>query len=76
LLLSWRSALETLEAEKLTGDAASDMQPMWHGETLYFLSDRGDEQRLNLWARELARASSARLPISRATTSAGRRSVL
>jgi tricorn protease len=28
--------------------AASEF-PMWHGEHIYFLSDRGNEQRMNLW---------------------------
>ena len=25
---------------------------MWHGDTLYFLSDRGANQRANIWARD------------------------
>jgi len=33
---------------------ANESQPMWHGETLYFISDRGDNQRYNLWAHDFA----------------------
>ena len=34
-------------------DEANDAQPMWHGSTLYFLSDRDDKFRSNIWAYEL-----------------------
>lgn len=30
-------------------DAAGDEFPMWHGQYIYFLSDRGQELRMNLW---------------------------
>ncbi len=33
-------------------EGASSSQPMWHGSTLYFLSDRGSRGRANLWARD------------------------
>lgn len=32
---------------------AGDEFPMWSGNTLYFLSDRGDEKRMNLWSYDL-----------------------
>ncbi len=51
----WLFDLETLESRNLTDDPANDDQPMWHGETVYFLSDRGPEERYNLWAYDLAR---------------------
>ena len=30
-------------------EVAGDEFPMWHGDQIYFLSDRGAEQRMNLW---------------------------
>ena len=48
----WHFNLETLEADNLTDSAANDAYPMWHGETMYFLSDRGPALRSNIWALE------------------------
>lgn len=42
------------EARTVAADPANDELPMWHGDTLYFLSDRGAERRYNLWAVDLA----------------------
>lgn len=50
----WLLDLESLESRNLSDSDANDMQPMWHGETLYFLSDRGPRQRANLWALDPA----------------------
>ncbi len=49
----WIFDLEKGTAQNVTNSDANDTQPMWHGRTLYFLSDRGPEQRYNLWAYEL-----------------------
>jgi len=46
----WLFDLETLEARNLTDSAANESQPMWHGDTLYFLSDQGPALRSNIWA--------------------------
>ncbi|MDB6175853.1 MAG: Periplasmic protease [Chthoniobacteraceae bacterium] len=46
----WLFDLETLAAENVTDNAANDSQPMWHGSTLYFLSDRDAYRRENIWA--------------------------
>ena len=46
----WLFDLETLEARNLTDSAANESRPMWHGDTLYFLSDRGHALRSNIWA--------------------------
>jgi tricorn protease len=46
----WLLNLDSLEAQNLTDDAANDSRPMWHGSTLYFLSDRGPALRANIWA--------------------------
>ncbi len=32
---------------------AADELPMWHGNTIYFLSDRGTEERMNLWKYDI-----------------------
>ena len=45
----WLMNLETLDTRLLAPSDANDMQPMWHGSTVYFLSDRGPAQRQNLW---------------------------
>ncbi|MFW6191946.1 MAG: S41 family peptidase [Gemmatimonadota bacterium] len=49
----WIFDLETLESRRITDDPANDDQPMWHEETVYFLSDRGSAQRHNIWAYDL-----------------------
>ena len=36
--------------EQLTGYDGTDTFPMWHGDTIYFDSDRGPEKRLNLYS--------------------------
>jgi tricorn protease len=40
-------------ARNITDHVANDAQPMWHGQTLYFQSDRGSRQRNNIWAYSL-----------------------
>ncbi len=50
----WLFDLREGTAENLTHNDANDAQPMWHGNTLYFLSDRDANQRANIWACDLA----------------------
>lgn len=50
----WLFNLQTLESRNITQNAATDDTPMWRGQTLYFLSDRGEAQRFNLWAYSLS----------------------
>lgn len=46
------------KSENLTkDDASSNELPMWYGNNLYFLSDRGKEQRMNIWRLDLATRS-------------------
>jgi tricorn protease len=45
----WIFDLETKTAENISSSDAVDDHPMWHGDTLYFLSDRGKNQRHNIW---------------------------
>jgi tricorn protease len=49
----WLFDLEKLTARNLTHDDANDGQPMWHGSTIYFLSDRDENKRANIWAYDL-----------------------
>lgn len=48
----WLFDLETGEAAKVPTENSNDSQPMWHGSTLYFLSDRAPDRRMNIWAYE------------------------
>jgi len=49
----WLFDLTQKKAKNITDNPANDAQPMWHGSTLYFLSDRGSNQRHNIWAIDL-----------------------
>jgi tricorn protease len=49
----WLFNLETLESRNISGNVATDDTPMWHGQKLYFLSDRGASQRFNVWCYSL-----------------------
>lgn len=49
----WLFNLETNESRRATDWEGTDTQPMWHANTLYFLSDAGPEHRLNLWKYEM-----------------------
>ncbi len=46
----WLFDLANKTADNITKNEAKDSQPMWHGTTVYFLSDRDGKQRDNLWA--------------------------
>lgn len=46
--------LATNKSEKITTTDASDELPMWHNKSIYFLSDRGPEIRMNLWRYDIA----------------------
>lgn len=46
----WFFDLQKKTARNITHDDANDAQPMWHGATLYFLSDRDKNKRANIWA--------------------------
>jgi tricorn protease len=49
----WLFDLRTQESRNISNSDANDAQPMWHGRTIYFLSDRGAAQRSNIWAYDL-----------------------
>jgi tricorn protease len=46
----WLFDLENFTAKNMTHNDAADSQPMWHGSTVYFLSDRDKKKRANIWA--------------------------
>ena len=48
----WLFDLRTHAASEIGDESANASQPMWHGSTLYFLSDRGPRGRANIWARD------------------------
>ncbi len=50
----WIFDLKTFAARNITNNAANDAQPMWYRNTIYFISDRGAEQRNNIWAEDMA----------------------
>jgi len=44
----WLFDLVNLRARNLTQSPAAESIPMWHGDTLYFLSDRDQNKRFNI----------------------------
>jgi len=49
----WLVNLRTHESRRVTEWDGPDLNPMWAGTTLYYLSDEGAENRMNVWAYEL-----------------------
>ena len=49
----WLYNLNTQETRRVTSDPGTDQLPMWHGDDLYFLSDRGDAGVANLYRYDL-----------------------
>ena len=45
----WLYDFEKEVSEKITDFDGTDAVPMWHGDTVYFLSDRDEHKRLNIW---------------------------
>ena len=46
----WLYDFEAHTSEKIAPSDANDSLPMWHGSTIYFLSDRDERERENIWA--------------------------
>jgi tricorn protease len=46
--------LKANKSEELPHTSYTDTFPMWHGDTIYFDSDRGTEHRMNLYSYDLA----------------------
>jgi len=49
----WLFNLENNSSENITNSVANDELPMWHESKIYFLSDRGTNQRLNIWCNDI-----------------------
>ena len=49
----WIYDFTAQHVEKITDYDGTNTYPMWHGNTIYFGSDRGDEHRMNLYAYDL-----------------------
>ncbi len=49
----WFYDFEQDSSWQLTTFPGTDALPMWHGNTIYFLSDRDENSKLNLWAYDL-----------------------
>ena len=45
----WIFDLESLAAENVTDHIANDELPMWSGDKIYYLSDKGPDDRFNIW---------------------------
>lgn len=50
----WYCNLEDLSSYRITTHKANDEFPMWKGDKVYFLSDRGEEMRFNLWSYDIS----------------------
>jgi tricorn protease len=46
----WLFNLRTHQSKSVTDWKGTDTLPMWHGETIYYVSDQGPEGRLNIWS--------------------------
>lgn len=57
----WLFDLEDRSARNITDNDANDSHPMWHGDALYFLSDRGAGMRNNLWVMDVASENARQL---------------
>jgi len=46
----WLFDLRRHKSRRITDWKGTDTLPMWHGETVYYVSDQGAEGRLNIWS--------------------------
>jgi tricorn protease len=53
--------LEKNSAENITNNIANDEFPMWTGNKIYFLSDRGDNKRNNIWSYDISSKQSKQI---------------
>jgi tricorn protease len=53
----WLFNLETKESRQMTDWEGTDSLPMFHDETVYYLSDAGPEHRLNIWSYKIGDGS-------------------
>ena len=50
----WLFNLENRTSKKITDFEGTDSLPMWHGQSVYYLSDDGPSHRLNIWQYDTA----------------------
>jgi tricorn protease len=49
----WLFNLKTFESKNITGNEANDEMPMFHHSNIYFLSDRGENSRYNIYVYDI-----------------------
>ncbi|MCK5678323.1 MAG: PDZ domain-containing protein, partial [Flavobacteriaceae bacterium] len=49
----WIFDFKTKKTINITNNPAQDIIPMWHGDKIYYLSDRGEFKRMNLYVYDL-----------------------
>jgi tricorn protease len=57
----WIYDFKTNKIENLTNNPAQDIIPMWYGNKIYFLSDRDENKRMNLYVIDLATRETKKL---------------
>ncbi len=57
----WIFDFNTKKIEDITNNPASDIIPMWYGNKIYFLSDRDDNKRMNLYVYDLTSKQAKKL---------------
>ena len=57
----WIHNFASKKTDNLTHSGAQDIIPMWHGDRIYFLSDRDVLKRMNLYVTDLKTATTTRL---------------
>ncbi|NIM91794.1 MAG: protease [Candidatus Aminicenantes bacterium] len=57
----WIYDFETKKLENATNNPAQDIIPMWHGNKVYFLSDRDENKRMNLFVYDTATKETKKL---------------
>jgi tricorn protease len=57
----WLYDFKTKKTERITSNRAQDIIPMWHGNQIYFLSDRDELERMNLFVHDLGTKQSRQL---------------
>lgn len=57
----WVYDFETKKVENITNNPALDIIPMWRGERIYFLSDRDEARRMNLYVYDIPSKATRKL---------------
>jgi tricorn protease len=57
----WIYDFDTKKTTNVTDNPAQDIIPMWSGNTIYFLSDRDENKRMNLYAHDLTTGQTKKL---------------